>query len=257
MAQKAGAGLWHMWLVHGSYGFRVPGLPVAVRHTFDAYQDPTRPMPWIAVDQAGRRFMNEYPPAVQDTPIRPLEYYDADLQRFPRVPCYLVFDEEGRALEPIGRTMASSSAVEFTGSRDNRREIESGVICQADTLPGLAERISVDPQQLLATVGDWNRTCESRGDPEFHRPLETMMAIRTPPYYAVPAWPLISNTQGGPVHDAQQQVLDSFGEPIPGLYAAGELGSIFGHLYLLGRNLSECFIGGQIAGRVAAERSKG
>jgi predicted oxidoreductase len=84
-----------------------------------------------------------------------------------------------------------------------------------------------------------------------------MMPIRTPPYYAVAAWPLISNTQGGPVHDPRQRVLDSFGEPIAGLYAAGELGSIFGHLYLLGGNLSECFIGGQTAGREAAERPKG
>jgi succinate dehydrogenase/fumarate reductase flavoprotein subunit len=257
MAQKAGAGLWHMWLVHGSYGFHVPGLPVAVRHTFDAYQDPTRPMPWIALDQAGRRFMNEYPPAVQDTPIRPLEYYDADLQAFPRVPCYLVFDEEGRALGPIGRTVASSSAIEFTWSQDNLREIESGLIRRAGTLAELAERIGVEPELLQASVDEWNRGCEGSGDPQFHRPLGTMMPIRTPPYYAVPAWPLISNTQGGPVHDPQQRVVDSFGQPIPGLFAAGELGSIFGHLYLLGGNLSECFIGGQTAGREAAERPKG
>ena len=33
--------------------------------------------------------------------------------------------------------------------------------------------------------------------------------------------------------------------------AAGELGSVFGHLYMSGGNLAECFIGGEIAGRNA------
>ncbi|MBE9552155.1 MAG: FAD-binding protein, partial [Proteobacteria bacterium] len=54
------------------------------------------------------------------------------------------------------------------------------------------------------------------------------------------------------VHDTSQRVLNPFGEPIPGLYAAGELGSVFGHLYMSGGNLAECFIGGRIAGREAA-----
>jgi succinate dehydrogenase/fumarate reductase flavoprotein subunit len=43
------------------------------------------------------------------------------------------------------------------------------------------------------------------------------------------------------------------GRPIPGLYAAGELGSVFGHLYLSGGNIAECFAGGTIAGREAAQ----
>src|SRR5262249_47543422 len=38
----------------------------------------------------------------------------------------------------------------------------------------------------------------------------------------------------------------------PGLYAVGELGSFFGHIYLLGGNLSEGIVGGRIAGRRAA-----
>ena len=76
MAQKVGAALWHMWLVHGGYGFQIPGLPVAFRHDYSGFRDPNRPMPWIALDRFGRRFMDEYPPAPQDTPIRALEYYD-------------------------------------------------------------------------------------------------------------------------------------------------------------------------------------
>ncbi|MCX7310359.1 MAG: hypothetical protein NTV56_01190, partial [Alphaproteobacteria bacterium] len=44
----------------------------------------------------------------------------------------------------------------------------------------------------------------------------------------------------------------SFGEPIERLYVAGELGSVFGHLYLSGGNYSECLVAGRIAGMKAA-----
>jgi succinate dehydrogenase/fumarate reductase flavoprotein subunit len=43
-------------------------------------------------------------------------------------------------------------------------------------------------------------------------------------------------------------VLDAFGEPIPGLYAAGELGEAVGLLYPAnGANLSESICFGRIA----------
>jgi predicted oxidoreductase len=62
----------------------------------------------------------------------------------------------------------------------------------------------------------------------------------------------ILNTQGGPVHDIKQRVIDVFGEPIPRLYTVGELGSSFGHLHLSGGNIAECFVTGRVAGRNAA-----
>ena len=45
---------------------------------------------------------------------------------------------------------------------------------------------------------------------------------------------------------------DVAGKPISRLYAAGELGSSFGHLYLSGGNIAECFVTGWVAGREAA-----
>ena len=50
----------------------------------------------------------------------------------------------------------------------------------------------------------------------------------------------------------RQQIVDTAGKPIPRLYAAGELGSSFGHLYLSGGNIAECFVTGWVAGREAA-----
>ena len=62
-----------------------------------------------------------------------------------------------------------------------------------------------------------------------------------------------SNTCGGPRRDERARVLDPFGVPIPGLYAAGELGEPFGVLYpSSGSNLSEALCFGQIAAETAA-----
>ena len=47
-------------------------------------------------------------------------------------------------------------------------------------------------------------------------------------------------------------IIRLYGKPIPRLFAAGELGSAFGHLYLSGGNIAECFVTGRIAGRNAA-----
>ena len=79
-----------------------------------------------------------------------------------------------------------------------------------------------------------------------------MVPIATPPFYAGEIWPVGSNTQGAPVHDAEQRVIDVHGVSIPHLYASGEMGSDFGHLYLAGGDIAECFISGWTAGLAAA-----
>jgi len=52
-----------------------------------------------------------------------------------------------------------------------------------------------------------------------------MVPIARPPFTFAPVWPRVSNTQGGPVNDARQRVLDPSGRAIAGLYAAGECGA--------------------------------
>jgi succinate dehydrogenase/fumarate reductase flavoprotein subunit len=82
-------------------------------------------------------------------------------------------------------------------------------------------------------------------------------AIARPPFRAAPVVPIVSNTQGGPAHDEAQRVLDAFGDPIPGLFEASEIGSVFVHIYLSGGNMAECFLGGRIACRNAATHYNG
>src|SRR5260221_5675252 len=83
IGQSLGAGLWHMWHYHGSYGYRHPdpAYPYAIRvkrlpdwRPGDGRQLPV--MAWILLDRQGRRFMNEYEPYLQDTGHRPLGEYD-------------------------------------------------------------------------------------------------------------------------------------------------------------------------------------
>jgi succinate dehydrogenase/fumarate reductase flavoprotein subunit len=263
MAQELGADLWHMWHYHGSYGFRHPdpAYPYGIRtKRLPDWLPGEGPrgdvvMTWIVVDRSGRRFMNEYPPYLQDTGARLLEPYDADRQRYGRIPCWLITDEAGRRRYPLGRPTYNDPAVSFDWSADNTAEIELGILRRAASVAELARLIDLDAGILADSITRWNQACAHQEDAEFGRPPSSMMMIAEPPFYAAKLWPIVSNTQGGPRHDEAQRVIDPFGAPIPRLYAAGELGSAFGHLYMSGGNLAECFIGGRIAGREAAREA--
>ncbi len=260
MAQELGARLWHMWHYHGSYGFQQADYPYAIRMKRLPDWIPGREatavvqMTWIVVDKNGERYMNENPPYTQDTSHRPMEHFDPVTQAFPRIPSYVIFDEVGRRRYRVGAPTRNDPEAHYDWSDDNSQEVESGLIKKADTIAELAKIIGVDVENLEATLGRWNELCSNKNDVDFGRPAGTMMKIQRPPFYAGEVWPVVSNTQGGPVHDAKQRIIDVEDNPIPRLYAAGELGSAWGHLYMSGGNLAECLVTGQIAGQEAAAR---
>ena len=262
MAVSVGADLWHMWHFHGAYGFRHPdpGYEGAIRMKrlpdWTPGDEPTNvEMSWITVDRHGKRFSNEYVPYAQDTGWRDMDLLNTATQSFDRVPACIIVDDVGRRLYPLGQFVYNDRhAVPYDWSDDNLREIENGILKTADTIEKLAVKLDLDPKALNETVERWNRFCDMGQDHDFERPPTSMMPIKEPPFVGGQVWPVVSNTQGGPVHDASQRILNPFGTPIPGLYGAGECGSIWGFLYMAGGNLSECFIGGEIAGREAAAR---
>jgi succinate dehydrogenase/fumarate reductase flavoprotein subunit len=186
---------------------------------------------------------------MSDTSVRQFDHFDPSCSRHPRLPSFLIFDENGRSLYPIGRSITNDAQF-YEWSADNLKEVENGILVQENSIEALAIRLGLDRESLAASVGRWNANAAGV-DRDFGRPPETMLPISTPPYYAARLWPMIINTQGGPVHDSGQRILDPFGEPIPRLFAAGEMGSVFGHVYMSGGNLTECFIGGRIAGENA------
>lgn len=261
MAQELGAALWHMWHIHGAYGFKHtdPAYPYAMRAKrfpdwFPGEQDNVKlKMPWILLDQAGRRFMSEYQPYTQDTAVRPMQHFDPVTQRFPRNPAFLICDEEGRKLFPLGKATSNDPGIRYEWSEDNLKEVELGILKRANSLEGLAKELGLPPRAVVGSVAHWNEMCAQGADGDFNRPPGSMMPITVTPFYGAPVWPTLSNTQGGPVHDALSRVIGVNGKPIARLYAAGELGSAFGHLYLSGGNIAECFVTGRIAGRHAAK----
>ena len=256
MAQDVGAALTHMWHVHGCYGFRHPDpdYPYAIRvkrlpDWFPSREDAAQvKMAWILLDRTGRRYMNEYQPYMQDTNHRPMHLIDPATQDYPRTPSFLVFDEKGRNMYPLGRANSNDKGIFYEWSEDNLKEVELGILTRADSLDELAAKLGVAPAMLRASVERWNQMCGDGCDAEFGRPAGSMMALDTPPFYAGEAWPVVSNTQGGPLRDGRQRVIDAYGDPIPRLYAVGDLGSAYGWLYLSGGNIAECFISGRNAG---------
>ena len=260
MAQAAGAGLWHMWHSHGVYGFHHPDaaykLGIRIRRlrnwTPGSPANRASPMSWILVDRHGRRFMNEYDPYMQDTNHRPLSHYDPATQSFPRIPAVLVVDAKGRALYTLCEPSYNDTATAARFNRQSLQELDDLVLTTRSSLIEIADAFELDRQAFVATIDDWNARCAAGVDHAFGRPPASMMPIAEPPFSAAHVWPIVSNTQGGLPHDEEQRVLDAFGAPIPRLFVAGELGSVFGHLYISGGNFSECLVGGRIAGRNAA-----
>jgi succinate dehydrogenase/fumarate reductase flavoprotein subunit len=253
MAQKVGAGLWHMNGVSCAFGLKVPEFESAFGMIFG---HPSH----IFVDKNGKRFVNET--GIENhAGLLSVDFYDSHALNYPRIPFHVVFDEELRKKGRISAFAALGSAgVSYEWSADNSAEIEKGWIFKADTPAELAEKIDVDPAALETTIEDWNRGAVNGEDVLFGRKMTddtASMAIKNPPFYAVKMHPCLINTQGGPRRNADARVLDAFGEPIPGLYSAGELGSLWGLIYQGAGNIAECMVFGRIAGRnVAAEKNR-
>ncbi len=173
------------------------------------------------------------------------------------LPVHVVFDETMRKAGPLysPRTFFCWHSIieHYEWSKDNSVELSKGWIVQADTLADLATKIGKKPEALEKTIAGWNASCAAGNDAEFGRPTQKMAPIGTPPYYAMELVPTFTNTQGGPRRNRLAQILDTKGTPIPRLYSAGEMGSIYSWLYQGSGNLGECIAFGRIAGENAAK----
>jgi hypothetical protein len=178
--------------------------------------------------------------------------FDTESMSYLRIPSYMIMDEPGRGAYPIVSPTFNDRRFKFEWSEATLRDLEAKIVRRADSIGELASMMGIEESVLARTIADWDAACDGGADAIFGRPASSMVKIATPPFYYAEVWPVCSNTHGGPVHDSEQRVLNAFGEAIPRLYAAGELGGVFGHLYISGGNLAECFVGGWTAGRGAA-----
>ncbi|MFE0752133.1 FAD-dependent oxidoreductase [Gordonia sp. NPDC058843] len=135
-----------------------------------------------------------------------------------------------------------------------REQLASGKAASADTIGELADAVGLPADQLTATVRQYNDGSRRRTDslgkrPEFLRPLDR------PPYLAVEVRPAtLVYTACGPAIDDSGRVLDRLGDPIAGLWAAGEVtGGVLGDLYVgSGSAIGAAATIGRMAGSSAA-----
>jgi succinate dehydrogenase/fumarate reductase flavoprotein subunit len=189
----------------------------------------------IAVTRSGRRFANEAD-----------SYHDFCQAMFKRcvaanaeVCAFLIADH--RAFRRYGLGYARPTPVPY------KHHIRSGYLVRGETLKDLAEQIGVDPVQLETTVTAFNANARNGEDPEFrkgsnaynrsigdpaHQPNPCLAPLEQGPFYAVKMVIGDLGTFAGLRCDENARVLSTSGNPIPGLYAAGnDAASIMGGNY--------------------------
>jgi succinate dehydrogenase/fumarate reductase flavoprotein subunit len=169
-------------------------------------------------------------------------------------PMFMIFDHTHFSAGPLYDATPShgwTQIVErYEWSADNSVELAKGWVKRADTLAELAAAVGLDGAALESTVVGWNRACQAGLDRDFGRTL-MLTPIGNGPFYAVELSPSMLNTQGGPRRNEKAQIVRPDGTPIPRLYSAGELGSIYSYLYQGTGNIGECLAFGRVAGRHA------
>jgi 3-oxosteroid 1-dehydrogenase len=146
--------------------------------------------------------------------------------------CWMVFDAEFRRQYPVGPVAPGYAQPDH---RLSRRFLE-GFFRKGQTLEALAEAIQLDPAALSDTIERFNAMADAGVDEDFGRgksladvyyadprvgPNPSLRALRKAPFYAIAVFPGDLGTKGGLITDASARVLDSQGQPIAGLFAAG------------------------------------
>ncbi|NVM94276.1 FAD-dependent oxidoreductase [Arthrobacter wenxiniae] len=144
--------------------------------------------------------------------------------------------------------------------------LRSGYLKKGKTLEELAAACGIDPQGLAATVAEFNRNARKGIDPVFDRgasefnryggdpkntPNPSLRPLQKGPFYAVRIVPGSFGTFAGLAADSRSRVLDNDGQPIKGLYVAGndQASVMGGHYPAGGINLGPALTFGYIAGR--------
>ncbi|NPD31200.1 flavocytochrome c [Eggerthellaceae bacterium zg-1084] len=132
---------------------------------------------------------------------------------------------------------------------------KAGVILRFDSLDDIAKEFSMPVDEFKAEVERWNGYVRAGKDPDFDAlVLKDAGPIENPPYYVSRLWPKVHHTMGGLYTNLKSQVINQDFEPIPGLYAAGEIaGGTHGAVRLGSCAITDCVVFGRIAGKEAAK----
>lgn len=132
----------------------------------------------------------------------------------------------------------------------------SGLFVRGRTVEELARMIRVNPDVLMAELREYRNAVRRGVDERFARP-SLKSYLSTLPLYAINVRPGLQSTLGGLETTFKGEVLNTHNQPIPGLYAAGEVaGGLFGNRRLEGASLTASLVYGRAAGQAAANYSR-
>lgn len=232
MAWAEGAGFRDMGQVKGTFGTHVRTGPEGHKILLAYY------LGAIVVNRAGKRFVDES-----------LSYKiigDACLQQ-PEHMAFQIFDQNVMDASRPGIDM-----FDMVPAQQNR------LLMRADSLAELASRCGLEPDVLEQTIAEYNADVDAGEDSRFGRDglcnhTGRLVKLDRPPYYYYPSTSVVLATYCGLTITPDAQVLDVFGTPIPGLFAAGEItGGFHGAAYMTGTSLGKAAYFGRVAGRNAA-----
>lgn len=184
------------------------------------------------------------------------------------MPCWLIFDAKFRRKFSAGGLMPTV----HTPERKVPADWWDHYVFRADTIEDLCAKVHLPVDTVKQTIGNMNGYAKTGIDPEFGRgmnvydqmfgdpvsvPNPNIGPIDTAPYYAVPINNGDLGTKGGLRCDARARVLDQQGNPIAGLYAAGNnSGTPFGDTYPgAGATIGPAMTFGYVAANDIAERA--
>jgi len=188
-------------------------------------------VPSLYVNKEGKRFVNE----MSDYPI----FHQALNKQTDKV-SFLIFD-----------------ATTFNPALE--KGVEKGVSFSGDTIEALATAAGIDPAGLASTVAEYNKFIARGKDTQFGKNLKGLPPIAKPKFWALKVEAATLGTMTGLKIDLDTHVIDTKGQPIPGLYAAGEVanGGFFNQVYpASGTSIQMSFTFGRVAGKTAALEAK-
>ncbi len=185
----------------------------------------------ILVNTEGKRFADE---------LGTRDVVSAAIIAQPESYAYLIIDQE----------MVDASAV-------IQGYITKGFIAaEGDSIEDLAASLNIDGATLAETLTTWNAAVAAGEDAEFGR-TSIVKELATGPFYALQVAPGVHHTMGGLAINSNAQVLDTEGNVISGLYAAGEVtGGVHGANRLGGNAVADIIVFGRIAGQQAAANAE-
>ncbi len=209
---------------------RIQLHPTVYQETSTLVSEKMRSLGSILVNQEGKRFCNDL--STRDA------VSAAELEQTGGY-AYIIFDQN--------LVDQNKSAKEY---------ISKGMTSTGETYAELAKNMGLEGDAVAAfeeTMATWNEAVASGEDKEFGRNNGMDADLSTAPYYAIKIAPGIHHTMGGIKIDTATQVLDTDGNVIPGLYAAGETtGGVHGGNRIGGNAVCDFVVFGRIAGANAA-----